>query len=405
MSSTNGYSFYFDNGSKVVTLPITPGELSITVDSRNEVVNLINEGEINILKSPSLTEISFDARFPMRKYPYSKTHESFKSYYDFFKVLKRDKKSFRFIVARTTPGGKRTWDTNLLMSLETFELNESADEGDDVIVSFTLKEYKPYSIKTLPVSAYGVKKSTSTSKNSRDSGSNGTTSSKYTVKKGDCLWKIAKKFYGNGSKWTIIYNANKDIIESTAKKRGLKSSSNGHWIFPGTVLTIPGISNPTSSTSTSSSSGKTTSSGTTSYSTGKSTSTKKSTSSSSSTKSSSSSSSTKTSTKQLKYIVNISGTKSYAGSLSITYYYKGKYYKKSLSSTAYQHTISADVNTAVKLTITPKSGYGYRLSSIGIPLGGTKSYGYARTITASLRDSNIVVSIGWIKTSGATRTF
>ena len=31
----------------------------------------------------------------------------------------------------------------------------------------------------------------------------------------------------------------KDIIEETAKKRGMKSSDNGHWIFPGVKLSIP----------------------------------------------------------------------------------------------------------------------------------------------------------------------
>ena len=42
MSSVNGYSFYFDDGSTLITLPITPGELKITVGSRNETVDLIN---------------------------------------------------------------------------------------------------------------------------------------------------------------------------------------------------------------------------------------------------------------------------------------------------------------------------------------------------------------------------
>lgn len=71
------------------------------------------------------------------------------------------------------------------------------------------------------------------------------TSGSYTIKLGDTLWSIAKKFYGDGSKWTLIYNANKNIIESTAKARwkaaGInRDSQNGHWIFPGTVITIPG---------------------------------------------------------------------------------------------------------------------------------------------------------------------
>ena len=61
----------------------------------------------------------------------------------------------------------------------------------------------------------------------------------YTVVRGDTLWGISKKFYGKGSKWETIYNANKDIIESTAKKHGKKSSDHGHWIWPGETFTIP----------------------------------------------------------------------------------------------------------------------------------------------------------------------
>ena len=46
----------------------------------------------------------------------------------------------------------------------------------------------------------------------------------YTVKKGDCLWNIAKKFYGKGWKFPIIMQAN-----------GMKVPA----IYPGDVLTIP----------------------------------------------------------------------------------------------------------------------------------------------------------------------
>ena len=87
-----------------------------------------------------------------------------------------------------------------------------------------------------------------------------TTSTTYVIKSGDTLWSIAKKFYGSGSKWGTIYNANKDIIEKTAKKRGMKSSDNGHWIFSGTVLTIPNtatnVSVPYSTPTTTTTTGK-----------------------------------------------------------------------------------------------------------------------------------------------------
>lgn len=61
----------------------------------------------------------------------------------------------------------------------------------------------------------------------------------YTVVSGDTLWGISKQFYGTGTKYNIIYEANADLIESTAKAHGRANSSNGHWIWPGTVLIIP----------------------------------------------------------------------------------------------------------------------------------------------------------------------
>lgn len=264
----NGYDFYFDTPYGLLTLPITPEELTIENGSNNKVVTLINEGDINILKSPSLIEVEFEARFPMRKYPYARTTainnesfdpfgmfnlmfsgytkeqipygftpQSFDLYWNILTKLKEEKNHFRFIVARTTPNGNRTWDTNLLMALEELSTEEEADEGDDVIVAFKLKQYKEYSVKILP-NSYLIPKT-------NDRANDGAQTGRYTVVSGDCLWNIAKRFYGDGTKWTIIYDANKQAIEDDAKKHGRKSSSNGHWIYPGLELIIPGVTGDT----------------------------------------------------------------------------------------------------------------------------------------------------------------
>lgn len=49
----------------------------------------------------------------------------------------------------------------------------------------------------------------------------------YTVKRGDCLWNIAKQFYGNGAMYTKIYDANTNKI------------ANPNLIYPGQVFVIP----------------------------------------------------------------------------------------------------------------------------------------------------------------------
>lgn len=76
-------------------------------------------------------------------------------------------------------------------------------------------------------SAYTAKKTTSQKQVTKKKT---TTKSKryYVVKKGDCLWNIAKKYYGDGSKYKKIYNANKKVI-----------GKNPNLIFPKQKLEIP----------------------------------------------------------------------------------------------------------------------------------------------------------------------
>lgn len=87
----------------------------------------------------------------------------------------------------------------------------------------------------------GVTVATVSSGNTTKKASDPSTASKtYTIVSGDTLWKISTNHLGSGAKYMQIYNANSAIIESEAKSRGKSSSSNGHWIYPGTTLTIPG---------------------------------------------------------------------------------------------------------------------------------------------------------------------
>lgn len=231
------YIFYFDTPYGLVEFPITPGKLTITNESNNKTVTLISEGDVNILKSPALIEVSFEARFPTHKYPYSTNPNTISSYLDTFTKLKEEKQPFQFIVTRTNYAASSTGGTNLTMALEDLETVEDADEGDDVLITFKLKQYKEYGVKQISTNSSATTSTSSINRRSNEKASNSET---YTVKSGDCLWNISKKQYGDATNWTAIYDNNKSTIETAAKEIGKKnSSSNGHWIYPGTKLELP----------------------------------------------------------------------------------------------------------------------------------------------------------------------
>jgi nucleoid-associated protein YgaU len=58
----------------------------------------------------------------------------------------------------------------------------------------------------------------------------------YQVQKGDTLWEISKRLYGNGEEWTKIWEVNREKLI----QRDLRNASDpGHWIYPGQELHIP----------------------------------------------------------------------------------------------------------------------------------------------------------------------
>lgn len=122
---------------------------------------------------------------------------------------------------------------NYDVTIEDFEYEEYGGYGNaEYSISFNLyQDLKIYTTDELKIQKFVRKVVTRTTP---------APSRTYTVKSGDTLWGIAKRYYGSGSSWQKIYNTNSSVIESTAKKRrGGRGSDHGHWIYPGTVLTIP----------------------------------------------------------------------------------------------------------------------------------------------------------------------
>ncbi|HBF7205562.1 TPA: LysM peptidoglycan-binding domain-containing protein, partial [Clostridioides difficile] len=213
------YDFYLDG----VQLPIPPPKLEIKVTNKNKTVDLINTGEVNILKKEGLSEISFEAEFTHNKLPfYRGTFRDVQFFLSKLELLKTDCKPFQFIVSREM-GGKVLFNTNMKVSLEEYNIVEDADNGSDVKVAIKLKQYRDYSTKKLVPATpektnYGrTPTPVMKPKEFRPDSSNKPNGKTYTVKAGDSLWSICQKQLGNGSLYKKVYELNKTMMDKANK--------------------------------------------------------------------------------------------------------------------------------------------------------------------------------------------
>ena len=199
-------------------LPVNPSQFVVTVANKNTVVNVIQLGDINLIGKTGLRETSFSSFFPAKvynfsKYPYEKDPMD---YVNRIEKWRNAGEPIRVII---------TGVLNMECTIESFNYGEQ-DATGDIYYSIALKEYKKP--KATQVTNNSTSNDAPVNNSSRTTQPETTNSGKtYTVKSGDSLWKIAKQSYGNGAKYTKIYEANKDKID------------NPNVISVGQVLIIP----------------------------------------------------------------------------------------------------------------------------------------------------------------------
>lgn len=198
-----------DNDDKLL-FPVNPESFQISVKHNNTVLNISKRGDINLLGMSGLNEGVISSFFPAQNYNFVNTANGYKNNpYDYINQLIRWKDSHSIL--RLLIGSK----INIQVVIESLKYGEEDGTGD-VYFDLSLKEYVEITVEKV-TSAFKkkYKKKSSRSKKS-------TKQTKYKVKKGDTLYKIAKKFYGKGKKWKKIYKANKKKIPNPNKlKKGI----------------------------------------------------------------------------------------------------------------------------------------------------------------------------------------
>lgn len=187
---------WHNNGEERIYFTVNPAEIAISRPNRNRVLSLAMGGTVNVWAGRGLREVKLTTFLPWETSPFydGQSPETVLA------MLKRWQDSgdpVRLILSGS--------DINDAFLIE--DVTEVLREGDkDVGLSVTLREYKFKS--ALAALAGGRAEAGSGGPAAFAREDERTVPATYTVKKGDTLWDIACRFYGDGTKWGTLAEKN-----------------------------------------------------------------------------------------------------------------------------------------------------------------------------------------------------
>lgn len=206
-------SFLDESAGKELVLPVTPAKYTWRHPNRIETVRLDQLGEVNLPGGARMGECTLeDVLLPAQLYPFCVpgARAAPQSYLYDLETWSDKGSKLRWIVSGTS--------INVSVMIEEVIQGER-DGSNDLYVTITLRQWRRPEAPVLAVSGGGVE-------TPRETGTGAASTKTYTVQKGDCLWNIAKQFYGSGADYKKLAAANPSI-------------KNPNLIYPGQVLTIP----------------------------------------------------------------------------------------------------------------------------------------------------------------------
>lgn len=200
MSSTRKIELSAGGRSQRIILPVNPAELTVTMPQLHEKVTLLRFGAANIPGKRDLVTISWESFFPGRDSPFY--HYARMTPKKYLRRIKAWKDAGRVVRVIITDMG-----INLQMLIDSFE--PVIREGQkDLSYTISLSEYRRLNVPSVSV----TKQVTEATELKERPAAPVPPAKTYIVKNGDCLWKIAKSFYGSGAAYPKIYEANRGVI-------------------------------------------------------------------------------------------------------------------------------------------------------------------------------------------------
>ncbi len=226
-----------------IKFPVLPDKITIKNGGQNTSVNIVGLGEITIRRDRKAFSYSFSSFLPAKSFPGINTSRVVTTKKVKTKNKKKTKEKTeindtpkpRNIIKKINSWKEKKQPVHFIITgglvdcyctIENFNYEEAGGDVGTYQFSIELKEYREVEVRKIKKKK---KKSRPTKKKTAKRTNSKAVPDTYIVKKGDCLYNLAKKFYGDGAKSTKIYNANKKVIGSNPNK-----------IYPGQVLKIPG---------------------------------------------------------------------------------------------------------------------------------------------------------------------
>ena len=181
-----------DDGS--FTLSVNPKEISVTQQSKDKTIDLLNVGEVNVQGYRGLVKLSLSTFLPAQSSPFNRSGTAPEQVVQAIKKSKNGQRPVRIVVSGT--------DINLNFTVSSME--EKYIEGQtDVYINWAFTEQRTGSI-----GAVASMSGRYTDTGLCERADTRSTSKTVTLKAGDNLWDIARREYGDGSRWKDIADAN-----------------------------------------------------------------------------------------------------------------------------------------------------------------------------------------------------